>query len=58
MNFFLKENLPFNDYMKLNINNSFDNNLISPFTFSLLNSLNWYYVKLPYLKFDYFTIHI
>ena len=53
--FFLKENLPFNDYMKLNINNSFHNNLISPFTFSLLNSLNWYYVKLPYLKFDYFT---
>ena len=54
--FFLKENLPFNDYMKLNINNFFDNNLISPFTFSLLNSLNWYYVKLPYLQFDYFTM--
>ena len=54
--FFLNENLPFNDYMKLNENNFFENNLISPFTFSLLNSLNWYYVKLPYLKIDYFTM--
>ena len=47
--FFIKENLPFNDYMQLNVNNFFENNIISPFTFSLLNSLNWYYVKLPFI---------
>ena len=56
---YLKDNLPFNDYMIFNEykkSNNFENNfLISPYTLSILNSLNWYYVKLPYLDFDFFT---
>ena len=44
-------NLNYNDFMKPDE----DNFLISPFSLSLLNSIDFYYVILPYLTFDFYT---
>ena len=44
------DNFNFNDLMKPNENYY----LISPFTLSLLNSFDYYYIIFPYIYFDYF----